>query len=148
NIIKGLLTWVPPLNAWRLRRAATGGSHSPRYCYAVWLRHLRMLDQHGFRAQGANIGELGPGDSIGIGLAALLSGAATYVGLDLVPFSSKADLQRIFDHLLELYCCRENIPNEIEFPSVRPWLDSYAFPDDLIDTTCVAERAVEIRAEL
>jgi len=75
-MLKGALTWVPPLNALRLRRAATGGSDSSRYCYSVWLRHLRTLDSHGFRVKGAHVGELGPGDSIGIGLASLLSGAA------------------------------------------------------------------------
>ena len=75
HMLKGALTWVPPLNAWRRHRATTGGSDSARYCYSVWLRHLRSLAPYGFRVKGAHVGELGPGDSIGIGLAALLSGA-------------------------------------------------------------------------
>ncbi len=90
-IVKGALTWVPLLNEWRFRRGSTGGSDSARYCYSVWLRHLALLVQHGFTVKGAQIGELGPGDSIGIGLAALISGGARYVGLDIVPFSLKAD---------------------------------------------------------
>src|SRR5215831_10510080 len=103
HIVKGVLTWVPALNSWRLRRGATGGTNSARYCYSVWLRHLSELYQSGFRIEGAHIGELGPGDSIGIGLAALLAGAATYVGLDVVPFSSSANLVGIFDELCYLY---------------------------------------------
>ena len=44
HIIKGMLTYAPMINAVRLRRCATGGSSSSRYCYAVWLRHLVTLD--------------------------------------------------------------------------------------------------------
>src|SRR3990172_7143882 len=46
HLAKGLLTWVPPLAAWRARR----GEHAApaRYCYAVWLRHLVLLARHGF----------------------------------------------------------------------------------------------------
>src|SRR5437899_2222019 len=135
HIVKGVLTWVPVLNAWRLRRAATGGSDSSRYCYSVWLRHLVTLDRFGFRIKGARIGELGPGDSIGIGLAALLSGATRYVGLDIVPFSARADLEGIYDELVHLYSRREPVPNENEFPLVRPKIDSYEFATHLLDWT-------------
>src|SRR5262245_9785357 len=98
-----MLTWLSPLNAWRVRHTSTGGSDSPRYCYSVWLRHLVTLHLYGFKINGAQIGELGPGDSIGTGLAALLSGATRYVALDIVPFSAKADLERILDKLVQLY---------------------------------------------
>src|SRR5439155_15929655 len=87
------------------------GSDSPRYCYSVWLRHLLTLNSYGFRIAGAQVGELGPGDSVGIGLAALLSGAARYVGLDIVPFSVKADLTTIFEQLVEMFLRREPIPD-------------------------------------
>jgi len=82
HMIKGALTWLPPFNAWRSRRASTGGSDSARYCYSAWLRHLVLLSNYGFKINNSRVGELGPGDSIGIGLAALLSGAAQYVGLE------------------------------------------------------------------
>ena len=114
-IIKGMLTNVPVFNAWRKSRASTGGTDTARYCYSVWLRHLVTLNMYGFRITGARVGELGPGDSIGIGLAALLSGAAQYVGLDIVPFSAKANLERIFDELVQLYSRREPIPDNDDF---------------------------------
>lgn len=128
-IVKGILTWVPILNAWRLHRASTGGTNNPRYCYSVWLRHLATLIPHGFRVHGARIGELGPGDSIGGGLAALLCGADHYVGLDVVPFSANADLLKTFDELVQLYSRREPIPDHNEFPRVRPRLECYDFPN-------------------
>src|SRR5439155_3784144 len=103
HILKGTLTWVPLLNAWRRRRASTGGTDNARYCYSVWLRHLVTLKSCGFHIKGAGVGELGPGDSIGIGLAALLSGAEYYIGLDMLPLSLKADLKSILDELVRFY---------------------------------------------
>jgi len=148
HMLKGMLTWLPVLDAWRVRRASTGGTDSARYCYSVWLRHLVTLDQYGFRVKGALVGELGPGDSIGTGLAALLSGASQYIGLDIIPFSAKADLIGIYDELLQMYFRREPIPNDSEFPAVRPKLDSYEFPSHLIDWADIENRAERIRSEL
>jgi SAM-dependent methyltransferase len=146
--LKGMLTWLPPFNAWRLRHAKTGGSNSFRYCYAVWLRHLVALQGYGFRINNAHVGELGPGDSIGTGLAALLSGAERYVGLDAVPFSANADLEEIFDNLVQMYVRRERIPDHNEFPRVRPRLESYEFPDHAIDWAHFAARVDRIRSDL
>ena len=146
--VKGILTWLPVLNNWRFDHATTRGSDSPRYCYSVWLRHLVTLSQHGFRIGRAQIGELGPGDSIGTGLAALLSGARHYVGLDIVPFSVKADVEMMFDELIQLYSGKDPIPGHDEFPRVRPRLDSYEFPNCLIDWTNFADRIKRIRREL
>jgi hypothetical protein len=78
----------------------------------------------------------------------LLSGAARYVGLDIVPFSANVDLAKIYDELVELYSRREPIPNDDEFPAVAPWLDSYEHPDHLIDHTNLLERARTIRDAL
>jgi len=148
HIVKGILTHVPAFNRLRQRRAATAGTDSARYCYSVWLRHLTLLTSHGFSIHRATVGELGPGDSIGIGLAALLSGARSYVGLDIVPFSAKANLRAIFEELVELYARREAIPDHDEFPRVRPRLTSYAFPQDLVSCSDFAARADAIRCQL
>jgi hypothetical protein len=107
-----------------------------------------MLHRYGFKIAGARIGELGPGDSIGIGLAALLSGTAQYVGLDIVPFSAKADLENIFEDLVHLYARREPIPDHHEFPGIRPRLESYEFPAHLIDWDGFSSRAENVRKGL
>jgi hypothetical protein len=136
HILKGVLTWLPGLYVWRLRHASTGGSNSPRYCYALWLRHIATLHPYGFRIKGTQVGELGPGDSIGVGLAALLCGADRYVGLDVVPFSEKADLKIVFDELVQLFSRREPIPDHNGFLiRARDWSDS-------------ADRVERIRNEL
>lgn len=148
HILTGMLTWLPILDVVRQRRASTGGSNSARYCYSVWFRHLVILDRYGFKVKGANIGELGPGDSIGMGLVALISGAARYVGLDVVPYSANAALEKMFDEVLHMYSGKERIPDHTEFPGVRPRLDSYEFPAHLIDWQDFLMRAKMIRDEL
>jgi len=136
------------LNTWRQRRAATGGTNNPRYCYSVWLRHLVTLLPFGFTIKGARIGELGPGDSIGIGLAGLLSGAEYYIGLDLLPFSARTDLERIFDEIVRMYMRKEPIPDNNEFPRMRPQLRSYEFPDYAIEWAGFSERVERIRSDI
>jgi len=98
-----------------------------------------MLHQYGFDIKGAAVGELGPGDSIGTGLAALLSGANRYIGLDVVQYSARADLKHILQDLAQMYLSREPIPDHSEFPGVRPRLTSYEFPVDLVDSTRLSE---------
>jgi SAM-dependent methyltransferase len=148
HIVKGILTHVPALNTWRAKRSTTGGSNSSRYCYAVWLRHLTLLGQQGFEPRGAAVGELGPGDSIGTGLAALLSGAGRYVGLDVVPYSAKADLQSMLKELAGLYCAGEPIPDHDEFPRIRPRLASYEFPHHLVRPEFLPERVARLESVL
>jgi hypothetical protein len=148
HICKGLLSSIPMLDRWRLQRASTGGSNSARYCYSVWLRHLSILGANGFRVTGARVGELGPGDSIGTGLAALLSGAKSYIALDVVPFSARADLLAIFQNLVALFSSRAAIPNHQEFPGVRPSLESYAFPYHLVDYSDFGSRVANLRRKL
>ncbi len=147
QIAKGTLTWIPPLDAWRKRHLATGGTNSARYCYSVWLRHLVTLKRSGFDINGARIGELGPGESVGTGLAALLSGAAYYVGLDVVAFPSR-NAVTIFEELVNLYRTKAPIPDDTEFPKVKPTLGSYEFPDHLMDWPGFDERVGQIRREI
>ena len=146
HLAKGLLTWAPPLAAWRARR----GEHAApaRYCYAVWLRHLVLLAGHGFRPAGARVAELGPGQSLGVGLAALLCGAASYTGLDLVAHAARQDLAATLEALAALLGRGEPIPDEREFPLLRPRLDGYAFPDGLVDRSRIAARTAAVQEGL
>ncbi len=146
HMVKGGLTLLPMVNTWRQRHVATGGSDSARYCYTVWFRHLMMLSQYGFQIRGAHIGELGPGDSIGTGLMALLSGAESYTGLDVVPYSAQANLSRLFAELVQLYGRREAIPDDNEFPKVRPRLARYDFPVSTVEWPASTEKIARVQA--
>jgi len=150
-ILKGILTYVPGL--YRAASGSTGGTDSARYCYSVWLRHLVLAGRNGLSHHPAVVAELGPGDSLGIGLAALLSGSSTYYALDVVEFASLERNLVILNELVELFRTRAPVPDEQEFPHLRPLLDNYDFPGDLLpDAQIVAamrpERVEAIRAAL
>jgi SAM-dependent methyltransferase len=82
----GIVTYVP--GGWRLAERATGGTDSAAYCYEVWLRHLHFARDAGLDADPAVVAEIGPGDSLGAGIAALLTGASTYVAVDRVRYAA------------------------------------------------------------
>src|SRR5258706_12962388 len=113
-------------------RTNTGGTDNARYCYSVWLRHLAHVRAAGLAANPASVLELGPDDSIGVGLAALLSGASTYVGVDAQSYVDFRRNLEIFEKLVTLFSKRAGIPDADEFPEVRPQIDSYAFPHGLL----------------
>ncbi len=147
----GIGTFIPGF--FKLTRRQTGGSLSGRYCYAVWMRHATRAAQAGAWHPPRVVAELGPGDSIGTGLAALLTGVHTYIALDLVPFASRETNLDVFEEILDLVGRRSPIPDDAEFPELRPRLRSYAFPDylwspDALRAALHPDRISAIRAEL
>ena len=82
-VIRGAATYIPGLykvvSKWRKASAHGGETDNAAYCYEVWLKHLTLLWANGMRTIPDTVAELGPGDSLGTGLAALLSGANHYL---------------------------------------------------------------------
>ncbi len=129
-VLKGIATYIPGLCS--LTSRGTGGTISSRYCYSVWLRHIVMAHKNGLSTELDAVAELGPGDSLGIGLAALISGANKYYALDVVKHANNKRNLEVFDELVDLFKKRESIPGEFEFPKVKPYLESYEFPNDIL----------------
>jgi len=129
-VIKGLATWIP--FAYDARRGETGGTSSARYCYSVWLRHLVALRDAGVVRRFASIAELGPGDSLGIGLAAMLCGADRLQALDVVPYANAEVNIGVLAQLAELLRRQVPIPGDDEFPGVVPRLPDYRFPRGIL----------------
>jgi hypothetical protein len=129
-LVSGVVTWIPGFRAMR----RTGGTDSARYCYSVWLRHLRLANR-ARAGQGVPhvVAELGPGDSIGIGLCALLSGAERYFAFDVVEYPDLRSNLAIFEELVQLFRRRESIPGADEFPGLHPEIDDLSFPRELLD---------------
>ncbi|MBN8280304.1 MAG: hypothetical protein J0M16_06825 [Gammaproteobacteria bacterium] len=148
-LVKGVLTWVPL--AYDARRGHTGGTGSARYCYSVWMRHLVAIRSAGIGTSFDAIAELGPGDSLGIGLTGLLAGARRLEALDVVPYTSSPANIPLVGELAALLAARAPIPGPEEFPGVVPLLGDYAFPARLvgaIDADELARRRRTIEAAL
>lgn len=127
HILRGIKSiFVPP-------PVGTGGTVSAQYCYSVYLRHLLIADQHGLTTEPRTVVELGPGDSIGIGLVALLTGAEQYYAVDAVRHASSERNLLIFDELVKLLSAQASIPSGGEFAEILPELNDYRFPSKILN---------------
>jgi hypothetical protein len=150
-VLRGLATYVPGLKRYTNRHS--GGTDSARYCYSVWLRHMVSLWKAGMTTEPRVVAELGPGDSLGIGMAAVLSGAERYFALDVKPYFDANTNLAIFGEIVDLFRRREPIPDAVEFPGIWPQLDDYSFPNELLSSakltsTLSAERVAGLREGL
>jgi hypothetical protein len=150
-ILSGMMTYVPGYEYMR----QTGGTISAKYCYSVWLRHLILASKNGIlkKTLPRVVAELGPGDSIGIGLSALLSCAEKYHALDVVSYAKVNQNLTIFDELVHLFQNREPVPGEAEFSKMNPKLNSYEFPhyilnEKLLRVALQPERVARIRRSI
>jgi SAM-dependent methyltransferase len=128
-ITKGLASFVLPAV---LTNRGGGRTHSARYCYSVYLRHLVKLAEAGLPTAPRAVAEIGPGESVGAGLAALIAGAERYVGLDVKHYALRPDALALFDALVELFRERAPIPGGEEFPTIKPELEDDAFPSRIL----------------
>lgn len=145
QLIFGIATFVPGVN--QLRAKGTGGTDSARYCYSVWLRHLVMAKKKGFDTCPKIVAELGPGDSIGIGLAALISGCEKYFAFDVVEHANLERNLSIFNELVNLFKNKTPIPGNDEWPKVKPKLEDYGFPSDILDDDRLHDALEDSRIE-
>lgn len=148
NVAKGILTIIPG-GRMLIPKQVTGGTNSAHYCYEVWMKHLTMLWANGMTTIPQTLAELGPGDSIGIGLAAMLSGIDNYYALDVVKYSNVESNLRIFDDLVDLFRQRAAGPKN-GWPDYKKYLDSNRFPshiltEDILAKSLSDERIASIR---
>src|SRR5262245_5472028 len=147
-VAKGLATMVPGLH--RLLAGPGGGStDSADYCYGVWLKHLTFLWHSGTRDMPSSVAELGPGESLGGGLAALLSGVSRVYGLDAVAYSSTVKNLRMLDEMVDRFPCRAPRPTQV-WPEFDAYLDASLFPghiltDEVLERTLAPGRIEAIR---
>lgn len=130
--------WHPVLGGLKRRllrpghRGLTRSLMAPRYTYALWLRVLVKLQQYGLSTDPRIVIELGPGQSLGIAAAALLTGAERYIGLDIRDYAvPDVDLATLSE-LENLLARCESIPGREEFPRLRPYLDDCSFPGTIL----------------
>jgi SAM-dependent methyltransferase len=131
SLLLGLAARVPLLDG-RVVNRGTGGTDRAGYCYGVWLKHLTLLHASGHVGVPTRVAELGPGDSLGVGLAALLSGADHVRALDVKRFSDPERNERVLTELVELFRRRAGRPTP-GWPDFDAHLDERLFPAAILD---------------
>jgi len=95
------------------------------------MKHLTLLRERGMQAMPKSVVELGPGSSIGTGLAALLSGAERYVGIDAVVHATPQANLRVYRELCGMFERRDPRPRA-GFPAYDMYLDADLFPSHIL----------------
>ena len=131
QLLFGISTFIPGVYKWRSKKTGSGGAYSAKYCYSVYLRHMVMVKKSNLNTSPKVVAELGPGDSLGVGLMALLLGAEKYYAFDAVKFASTPKNLKMLDELIQLLEKQESIPNDKDFPRIKPKLNDYHFPIDI-----------------
>ena len=70
QLLFGISTFIPGVYKWRSKKTGSGGAYSAKYCYSVYLRHMVMVKKSNLNTSPKVVAELGPGDSLGVGLMA------------------------------------------------------------------------------
>jgi hypothetical protein len=148
SLVKGALTFVPGAQALMPKPLASRNPPAAYY-YEVWLKHLTLLHDNGLYHAPESIAELGPGDSFGIGIAALLCGANRYYGLDVIAHTNPAHNLQTLEELVALFKRRAPRP-PTGWPDYDHLLDSSLFPsriltDQLLSRSLTPERIASIR---
>lgn len=104
-----MASYVPGTN--RFFCSSSGGTISARYCYAVWMRHFLKAHESGFDVPVNSVAELGPGDSLGIGLCAVLTGSNNYWAFDVKQHAHNERNLLILQELVDMLSHSEPIPD-------------------------------------
>jgi hypothetical protein len=142
-LLGGIKSVVPSMGT----SSSTKWTIDAAYCYAVWMRHLRMIANAGVDHRRDVVVELGPGDTLGTGFAALLTTAQRYDALDVVPRAETVVQVTVLEAIQEMVRRRAPIPDTTAFPYLLPQLGTYEFPSDLVSAeqlkTTLAPDAIE-----
>lgn len=125
ELLYGLSTYLPLHNL--ISRRCTGGTNMSAYCYSVWLRHMVMAEQNNLNTSPRIVAELGPGDSLGIGLTALVFGAEKYYAFDVVEFAEIKKNLRVFEDIVAFAKKKEIFLMKMNFPKSSHILTTIRF---------------------
>lgn len=118
SVLKSCARALPNSIYWRLSplfvKTAFGRvtEQSAKYYYDKWMKHLFYARKNGFSNKLFIFAEFGPGDSLGVGLCALLSGASRCYAFDVVRHATSEKNIDILNELVVLF--RQNTTVEID----------------------------------
>ena len=133
-----------------LRKPATAGSNS-FYCYSIWMRHLKYWSLVNNEIPNTVI-EIGPGNSLGVGIAALISGSNKLYTLERTQYWNNDTNIRVFDELVGFFKMKKET-EQIKENTKQMSLKKLDFPSQILSKNhmikCLNEdRLKKIRKEL
>jgi len=142
------MTLVPGVR--RILPKGTAGNHRMAIdCYERWMKHLVLAFSNGMNELPQTLVEIGPGDSLGVGLAAMLSGVNSYCALDVVRYANREHDLRMFDDLVQLFRARRGLHSK-GWPNYENLLDDRSFPgailtEDILSAALMEDRVSKLR---
>jgi SAM-dependent methyltransferase len=133
-ILRSIASYILP--RMMFLKPGSGGTYSSMYCYSVWNRHLYYLLSNKFfnhPSEIRNIAELGPGDSLGIGMAAMYTGADIYYALDVIEHANFTRNLIINNELCSYFKSQMEVPHGRGFERTSPKLNDYRYMDILLE---------------
>jgi len=143
-VLRGAATYVPFAYPLLRQRHMNADAATADSSYRIWIKHLSLL--HGATGCGVPqvVAELGPGDTLGTGVAALLSGADRYFGIDVHPFARNALTRDVAAGLCDLFAARA--PAAVRgWPDFAPFLDARGFPSSVLSQSVLARTLADAR---
>ena len=121
RLLYGFTTYIPGVyRHFSMPRPGPGDGYIN---YSTWLQHLVIARQNGLPAFPKVVAEIGPGSSLGVGLAALISGVDTCYFCDIIDQTDISPALRAFDEIVRLFKERKPLSpdllylKELEFPA-------------------------------
>ena len=115
---------------------------SAELCYLRWLHHLSIPYQLGYIQKIPDcVAELGPGEALGIGIAALISGVKKYYAFDVIKTSSILSSLDLFDGIADLFINKSTLGNKVNFPY-------NLFTDQYLEWALAEERLSSLKREI
>jgi hypothetical protein len=127
-MLGGIKSLLPVRSAYSMRSSTVDA----RYGYALWLRHVLAIHEQGATGPFDSVVELGPGNSVATGVCAVLSGARSYTGIDVLDHLARDQATRVFGEIHQLLQEQSPIPGNDDFPNLCPRPSSLSFPSDAL----------------
>ncbi len=140
-LLKGLATYLPGYQCLldKLGLSCPGGTITAEYCYSVWLRHLETAHRHGLPTDPAVVAEIGPGNSLGVIICALLTGSQIAYAFDIKKYSNIPRNLAIFEKMVGFLKNRvKDFLSDFPFPS-------QVLPDERLSRSLAPQRLASIK---
>lgn len=128
-----------------LRKSHAAGGNS-LYCYGIWMQHLKYWSKLNHEVPKVVV-EIGPGNSLGVGLVALISGSQTLFALERIQFCNADTNIRVFDELVTFFKA-EKKTNSIDQKETKDTSEKHQdFPSQILTKAHLSECLLDERLD-